>query len=158
MGWFTPRKQWNPLYSIAGFFFAILLYVGYEGMFLLRAETAMGTVTEVRGVNGSCGGRRTRHNCTRYHAMVEFPTRGGSRQIASVDLEKDTSGYNQSPDLSGVRAGQPLKVYYNPRDPAEAHIVTQTFKWMVFGLIASVIFAAWFWRRVQAYMADKQVG
>jgi hypothetical protein len=87
-------------------------------LFLSRAERAVGVVREVRAQNGRCGGKR-RHDCTRFHAMVEFQS-AGSRQSSYLSAG-DARGHGQPLSKARYRIGDPVPVVFDPSRPEEVY-------------------------------------
>jgi hypothetical protein len=106
------------------FFIGLLLFVPLlyflldRTIFVVTADRAMGTVETVRAENGRCG-RRPRHDCTRYEAVVRYMVQSRDHRIAvGAGSEK---GLDQ-PLASAYYAPDDLvMIAYSRRNPQRAY-------------------------------------
>jgi hypothetical protein len=87
-------------------------------LFLSRAERGVGVVREVQAQNSRCGGKR-RHDCTKFHAMVEFQS-AGSRQSSYLSAG-DARGHGQPLSQARYRIGDPVPIAFDPSRPEEIY-------------------------------------
>lgn len=125
-------------------------------LFLRRAVRADGEVTRIVSANATCsrgsGKRSKRYPCTKYQAVVKFPTAGGESYGLTLS-SGSTRGHDQGHEHSLHRPGQVVRVVYDPKNPGEAYPDTFFGVWgdVVAGLTGSGILLAVF-----GYRRDQQ--
>jgi hypothetical protein len=87
-------------------------------LFLSRAERDVGVVREVQAQNGRCGGKR-RHDCTKFHATVEFQS-AGSRQSSYLSAG-EARGHGQPLSKARYRIGDPVPIVFDSNRPEEIY-------------------------------------
>ncbi|MEZ0259766.1 MAG: DUF3592 domain-containing protein [Alphaproteobacteria bacterium] len=121
--------------------FALLLaaigFAAQRVIFLQSARRIEGKVISVTGKDSRCGGRRTRYNCTRFEAKVEYtPQETGRTYQIALDAGT-TRGHYMPVDHATHRQGQAVKVAYAPDAPDTAY--EDTF-WGIWGTPLQVMF------------------
>ena len=96
---------------------AVLVVVGLgwvanRMLFLASAERTVGHVTEVSGRNSRCGGRRSKYNCTRFDANVEYVV-GGSPLTLEIGAGS-TRGHGKPTSTADYHEGQSITVVHGP--------------------------------------------
>ena len=88
-------------------------------MFLMKAEETVGTVADVTASNGRCGSRRSKHNCTRYGARVEYETGAG---VHSLSISAGSArGHSQPLSRARVQKNGRVPVVYSPDTPERSY-------------------------------------
>lgn len=91
-----------------------------RNLFLRTAQKTQGTVREIRARDGRCGGKYSRHACTRFSAHVQFVTANG--QSSSLNISAGSArGHGQPITRASYRPSQSVPVIYNPKRPAQAY-------------------------------------
>lgn len=102
---------------------ALCLPLGYflidRISFVQVAQRTSGVVEDVWGHNGSCGRKRSRHDCTRYDARLRYQTSAGQYRI--VVSAGSARGHNQPVSRARYAVGAREIVAYDPRNPARAY-------------------------------------
>jgi hypothetical protein len=104
---------------------ALLVAAGWFVMdrltFLHTAERTAGKVVSVSARNDRCGGRRSRHSCTRYTAHINFsPLHSSGTYNLSISAGSHR-GYDQPVNYASHTTGDAVQVVYNPKKPDEAY-------------------------------------
>jgi hypothetical protein len=87
-------------------------------LFLSRAERDVAVVREVRAQDGRCGGKR-RHDCTKFHATVEFQS-AGRRQSGYLSAG-EARGHGQPLSKARYQIGDPVSIVFDPSRPEEPY-------------------------------------
>ena len=96
----------------------VLGFVVERVTFLMRAEHAVGEVTELSSSNGRCGGKH-KYNCTTFRANVRYSVNGEDRDL---DVSAGSSrGHNRPLSDANYVRGSKVPVLYNPRNRNQAY-------------------------------------
>ena len=118
----------QPSYAVLSLIlFAVVVGYAIERItFLKRAERATGKVVEMSSSNGRCGGR-SKHNCTRYSALVHFLARDtNSTLIISAGSSR---GHDRPLEYADVHLNDQVPVVYDPLNPTKAYEDTTAGVW-----------------------------
>ena len=110
-----------------GFFFVIsvvlLLPLGYfvvdRVQFVSSAQRVHGVVDHVTARNERCGRKRSRHNCTKFRALLTYEVQ--SRQYQIEVSAGSSRGHNQPTSYADYRIGQLERVAFDPSQPSRAY-------------------------------------
>jgi hypothetical protein len=87
--------------------------------FLTSAQQTYGVVQQLRAENDRCGRKRSRHNCTKFRAMLSYDVQGRQYQIEVS--AGSTRGHNQPVSYADYGVGQTEVVAFDPRQPSHAY-------------------------------------
>jgi hypothetical protein len=91
---------------------AILVVVVNRLLFLADAERTVGHVTGVWGQDGRCGRRRSKYDCTRFDARVEYVVAGTP---LTIDIDAGRArGHGQPVSRASFRTGAAVTVVHAP--------------------------------------------
>jgi hypothetical protein len=121
----------QPLYAMlsAVLLAVVLWFVADRVMFLKRAQHTTGSVVSVTARNDRCGGRRSRHSCTRFQAAVRYSPEGGGASYSLSLSGGDAYGYDQPVSRASYAVGQRVPVVYDPAHPEKSYEDSFTGVW-----------------------------
>lgn len=123
----TPRLA---ALIVAGLLFmAFLVFTAERVWFLSRAVEVTAEVTALDSRDARCGGRKARHNCTKFTATLEFPTETG---VQSVRYSAGKArGHGEPVAKARYHVGETMALLYDAKNPKKT--VKDTF-WSIWGM------------------------
>jgi len=114
------KVQSRFLFGFSLLLFLPLAYFLYDRVeFVRTAAHTSGVVERVTGTNDRCGRKRSRHNCTRFRALVRYDVQA---RPYFIDVSAGTArGPNQPISRSMYSIGSRERVAYDPRRPSRAY-------------------------------------
>lgn len=112
----------QPIWAIASLV-ALLIIGGFvvdRCIFLHTAEHTIGRVLALNSYDSRCGRRRSRYNCTKFDATVEFSTKAAARYTLEVSAGS-ARGYHQPLSSASLRVNEGVPVVYDPNKPTRAY-------------------------------------
>ena len=110
----------KPAFVISMIAAAVMLYfVGDRVWFLRHAERTTGSVIALQASNERCGSRRSRYDCTRFHANVAFFVRDDEHRLF-VDAGS-ARGHNRPLTGAKYRVASTVNVVFSAANPAHAY-------------------------------------
>jgi len=98
-------------------------------MFLQTAKKAAGSVVSLTSHNDRCGSKRSRHSCTRYHAIVGYAAEETGRRH-SLKISAGTSrGHDQPLSNASMQMNDVVPVIYSSGNPDKVYEDTTYGVW-----------------------------
>jgi hypothetical protein len=114
------RQRWLAIVALV--LAVVAVGAGIDrALFVARAQKTAGNVVAVSATNDRCGSRRrSRYECTKFSAAVEFATSRGATATHHM-YAGSSRGHDGPVSKATVHPGDVVPIVYDPKDPERSY-------------------------------------